>query len=109
MSLTPDQIEQRSVEAGLTAPRVTVEDVRASIAHVEYVKHVAPSGQVLRWCVLTAKNGHAVSGRPSAAVSAANDNEALGQQRAYDNAFSELWGHLGFSLKETLYQESIRG
>lgn len=98
--LTPSQIEQKSRAAGLDAPRVKLQQVEENIKHVEYVKYVSPSGQVLRWCVITAQNGHAVTGRPSAAVSPENDNEEIGQKRAFDNAFSELWALMGYALKE---------
>ena len=35
------------------APRVTLDDLKAAIAHTEFVTHVTPTGKVLRWCVLT--------------------------------------------------------
>lgn len=90
----------------MTAPRVTPEDLESNIEHTEIVKHVAPSGQILRWAVLTTKNGYAVSGRPSAAVSAANDDAAKGEKIAIENARNELWPLMGYQLKEQLYQST---
>lgn len=87
---------------GLTAPRVTLADIEANIAHVEIVKHVAPSGQILRWAVLTTKSGFAVTGRPSASVSSENDNAEIGEKVAIENAKSELWPLMGYALKERL-------
>ena len=38
------------------------------------------TGQVLRWAVLTTRNGFAVTGRPSVAVSPQNDRAEIGGQ-----------------------------
>ena len=98
-------IEQEIQAKGLTAPRVTPRDVKDNIAHVEYVRHVAPSGQVLRWAVLTTRSGYAVAGRPSVAVSPENDNQEIGEKVAYENAINELWPLMGYALKERLAQK----
>ena len=57
--------------------------------------------------MLNLKNGFSVTGKPSAAVSAANDNEEIGRQVAYDNARNELWVFLGFLLKEQQHQATL--
>lgn len=101
------QLEQKIQDAGLTAPRVTPSDLDAAIGSVDVVKHVTPSGSVLRWAVLNLKNGFFVTGKPSAAVSAANDSEEIGRQVAIDNARNELWTILGYQLKEQLYQATL--
>jgi hypothetical protein len=101
------QLEQQIQDKGLTAPRITPSDLDAAIDSVDVVKHITPSGSVLRWAVLNLKNGFSVTGKPSAAVSAANDNEEIGRQVAIDNARSELWAYLGYLLKERLYQEAL--
>ncbi len=90
----------------MTAPRVTPEELCNNITHTEIVKHVSPSGQVLRWAVLTTRNGYAVTGRPSAAVSAANDDAAKGEKIAIENATNELWPLMGYLLKERVYQST---
>lgn len=43
-----DALEQKIVDLGLTAPRVTPAGIKAKIVDVEYVKHVTKSGKVLR-------------------------------------------------------------
>ena len=98
-----EQIEDKIVRKGKTAPRVRPSDLDAAIAHTEIVKHVAPSGQILRWAVLTTQNGFAVTGRPSASVSAENDDEEIGAQVAIDNARNNFWPLLGYALKEKLH------
>lgn len=95
-------IEQQVQAKGLSAPRVTLDQLNANIVSVEIVKHVAPSGQVLRWAVLTTRSGYAVTGRPSVSVSPENDNAELGEQIARDNARNELWPLMGYALKDRL-------
>jgi len=101
---TDNQIEQEILAKGLTAPRVTPANIEDNIADIEYVKHVSKGGQVLRWAVITTKNGFAVVGNPSASVSPANDNEDIGQKVALDNSKQELWPLMGYALKETLFK-----
>lgn len=107
-------IEQQIKAKGLAAPRVTLDDLNANIVSVEIVKHIAPSGQVLRWAVLTTRNGYAVTGRPSVSVSPENDNAELGEQIARDNARNELWPLMGYALKERMagipanFQDRVR-
>ena len=100
-----DQTIEQAIQAkGLTAPRVTPADITENIIHTEYVKHVSQGGQVLRWAVITTKNGCAVVGAPSVAVSPANDNEEIGQEIAFANSKNALWPLMGYALKEKLSQ-----
>lgn len=99
-----EAIEAEIQSKGLNAPRVKPEDITANIVDTEFVTHVSKSGQVLRWAVLTVKNGFAVVGKPSVAVSSANDNEKIGRQAAYDNARDELWPLMGYALKQKLHE-----
>lgn len=99
---TDAQIEAEIQAKGLTAPRITPADIEANIAHTEIVKHISPSGQVLRWAVLTTRNGYAVTGRPSASVSSANDNAEIGEKVAIENARQELWPLMGYELRSKL-------
>lgn len=101
--MNDQEIERAVIEKGLTAPRVSAADLEANLAHIEYVKHVAPSGQVLRWAVITTANGFAVSGRPSASASSANDNAEIGEAVALSNAKSELWPLMGYALRQSLH------
>ena len=98
-------IEQQIVAKGLTAPRVTPADIAANIQHVEYVKHVSHTGQVLRWAVITTRNGFAVTGRPSASVSPENDDRQVGEGVAFENAKNELWPLMGYALRTKLTTE----
>lgn len=99
-------IEQEIQAKGLTAPRVTLADLEANIVDTEILKHVSKTGQVLRFAILTTRNGFAVVGKPSVAVSAENDNAEIGQSIAIDNAKDELWPLMGYALKQSLFERS---
>lgn len=105
-----DQAIENEIQAkGKTAPRITPADLAANIHHIETVKHVTQSGQVLRWAVLVTQSGFGVVGKPSVAVSPENDNVEIGEQIAFDNSRDELWPLMGFALKERLnFQAKLR-
>lgn len=96
------RIEKETQAKGLTAPRLTPYDIEANIVDTEIVMHVSKSGQVLRWAVLTTRNGFSVVGKPSCAVSAENDNSEIGEKVAIENSREELWPLMGYALKERL-------
>lgn len=98
-----DWLEHDIKAAGAdVAPRVTLADLKANIAHVEYVKHVSHGGQVLRWAVITTKSGFAVVGDPSVSVSPQNDRAHIGEAVAFENSKNALWPLMGYALKERL-------
>lgn len=97
--MNPEAIKQALQTNDERAIRVTRDDLRDNIVSTEYVKHISTSGQVLRWAVLTTRNGFAATGRPSCAVSSANDDEKRGQEVAYQNAEAELWQLMGYELR----------
>jgi hypothetical protein len=103
---TDSSIEQEIQAKGKTAPRVTQADFDANIISSEIVKHVSPSGQILRWAVITTASGFAVTGDPSAAVSAENDDASIGERIAIDNARNKLWPMMGYELKQRLHEVS---
>jgi hypothetical protein len=97
-----EAIEAEIHDKGLTAPRITPADIEANIVDTEIVKHVSKSGQVLRWAVLTTRNGFAVVGKPSCSVSAVNDHAETGEKVAIANAKDEIWPLMGYQLKSQL-------
>ena len=100
--MTDTAIEQEIQAKGLTAPRITPQDIEDNIVDVEFVKHVSKTGQVLRWAVITTRNGYAVVGKPSCAVSSANDNAEIGEKVAVANSRDELWPLMGYELRSLL-------
>lgn len=105
--MTPEQVEQKVQQNNLTAPRVSLADVTANIVHTEIVKVVTHGGGILRWAILTTRNGYAVTGRPSASVSPENDNAEIGEKVAIDNARAELWPLMGYALKDRLHAQAL--
>lgn len=91
------------------APRITPADLDANIVHTEVVKHITHSGQILRWAILTTRNGFAVTGRPSASVSPLNDNAEIGESVAIENAKNELWPLMGYELRSKLAETTTQG
>lgn len=100
--MTDQSIEQEIQAKGLTAPRVTPADIERNIVDTEIVKHVSKSGQVLRWAILTTRNGFAVVGKPSCSVSSENDNDEIGEEVAIGNSKDELWPLMGYELRSNL-------
>lgn len=81
-------------------PRITFLDVDENIASTEYVTHVSVGGkQVLRWAVLTTKNGSAISSRPSV-MPLSDDQEYTGRILALQNARTELYSLMNYCLRE---------
>lgn len=98
-----EELEQEIQDKGLTAPRVTLGRIDAKVKDVEFVRHVTRSGSILRWAVLEMENGFTIAGKPSASVSAENDNAEIGERIATENAMNEVWAFEGYLLKEELY------
>ncbi len=85
--------------------KVTKDLIDSKIKSVEYVKHITASGKIFRWCIITLENGFSVSGKPSACVVIANDNQDIGEQIAYKNAYDNLWELEGYLSQEQLYKQ----
>lgn len=97
MSKDEAAIEAEIQRKGLTAPRLTPDDIDAAIDREEC--HVFDS--VLTVCVLTLKNGYKVTGE-SACASPANFNQELGRKIARDNARGKIWALEGYRLRSKL-------
>ncbi len=100
--MTDKAIEQEIQAKGFTAPRVKPSDIEANIVDTEIVKHVSKTGQVLRWAILTTRNGFAVVGKPSCSVSSENDSADIGEEIAIGNSKDELWPLMGYELRSKL-------
>ena len=115
-------IEQEIQAKGLTAPRVTPQDIeanivsehyftardgrRGAIADGTYVGRERPQfGEadlaaldLLTFCVLVLRNGFTVT----ACASPENFNAELGRKIARQNAVQKIWPLMGYALKERL-------
>ena len=109
------RITEAELKAAAVAPRVTLEDVEASIRHEHYftagdgVQGATDGMNVfypdnlnrMTFCVLTLQNGFTVQGQSSCA-SPANYKKATGRNLAREDAISKLWALLGFELRTKL-------
>jgi hypothetical protein len=96
-----ENIEKEILKKGLTAPRVTPQQIQAVIYDAVY--HVFPGSQ-LTVCVITLVNGFTVSGE-SACASPENFDAEIGRKIARRNAEDKIWALEGYLLKQKLYEE----
>jgi len=94
-----DNIEQEIQDKGLTAPRITPEDIENQIEKEQY--HVF-DGTTFTSCLLTLRNGFTVHGE-SACASPENFDAELGRRIARDNAKGKIWMLEGYLLREKLF------
>jgi hypothetical protein len=118
-------IEQEIKAKGLTAPRVTPEDIEKNIVSEHYFtaydgRHGAISNgsyfgrevpkandddlvslELLTFCVLILRNGFTVTGE-SACASPENFDAEIGRKIARSNAVNKVWPLMGYALKEKL-------
>jgi len=115
--MNDEQIEQEIQTKGLTAPRVTPEDVEANIASEHYFTAeqgafaafdpmtgadvVPPALSLLTFCVLFLRNGVPVTGE-SACASPENFDAEIGRKIARQNAVAKVWPLMGYELRSRL-------
>lgn len=107
-------IEDAIKAKGLTAPRITPDDVKANIAS----EHYFTAAQALRlggtephpldlltFCVLVLKNGFTVTGE-NACASPENFDAEIGRRIARDNAVAKIWPLMGYELRSHLHERA---
>ena len=97
--MTEQAIEQEIQEKGLNAPRLTPENIDATIVGEQYF--VFP-GTTVTICLLTLANGFTVTGE-SACASPENFDEEIGRKIARTNARDKIWMLEGYLLKDKLH------
>ena len=113
-------IEQEIQAKGLTAPRITPQDIEANIVSEHYFTAAdgirgandleCESGDpltLLTFCVIELRNGFTVTGE-SACASPENFDADIGRKIARQNAVAKIWPLLGFSLKQKLQGYELR-
>lgn len=111
-------VTEHELEEAAKAPRVTQEQVRASVK-AEYVFSAATAAysagyrnlppdevqnlSVLTFVVLVLNNGYTVTGQ-SACADPKNFNKDIGHRLAREDAFKKLWPLLGYELRTTLHE-----
>jgi hypothetical protein len=113
-------VENDILAKGLTAPRITPQDIEDNIEQEHYFTAAEgamgaaetvgegpafwpPSLELLTFCVLTLKNGFTVSGE-SACASPENFDPEIGRKIARANAVNKIWPLMGYELKTRLSQ-----
>ena len=115
--MTIKTTEQIIQEKGLTAPRVTPQDLQDNIASEHYFTagdgiagrcyrevstlHSPQSLELLTFCVLVLKNGFTVTGE-SACASPENFDAEIGRKIARQNAEQKIWPLMGYHLKQRM-------
>jgi len=100
--MNEQQVESEIQAKGLTAPRITPEQVDAAIVRGHFW---VPPGTTLTVCVLELRNGFTVTGE-SACASPENFDAELGCKIARDNARQKIWALEGYALRCKLASES---
>ena len=107
--VTDRQYEQKiesSIQAkGLTAPRVTPDDLDQMMDAAQIQYHVFP-GTTVTVCCAVLNNGYALVGT-AAAASPENFDEAIGREVAWKDARNQLWALLGFRLRDHLSEYAV--
>ena len=116
--MKPEEIDQEIKDKGLTAPRVTLEDIEENIASEYYftaangvngemglggVPYVYENSlNLITFCVLVLRNGFTVTGE-SACVSPENFDAELGRKIARQNAIAKVWPLMGYAMRDRLF------
>ena len=116
--MNDQQIEAEIRAKGLTAPRITPEDIAANISSEHYFTAAdgirgandleCESGDpltLLTFCVIELRNGFTVTGE-SACASPENFDAQIGRTIARQNAVNKIWPLMGYELKCRLSREA---
>lgn len=117
MSTSDQTIESEIQAKGLTAPRITPDDVEAAIIFEHYFtaadalsrrlimnQYVIDALPHITICTMILNNGHKIVGVNTGSVSTANLDAELARKLARKNATDQIWPLLGFALRERLAQ-----
>ena len=100
--MNDEQVEQEIQDKGLTAPRITPEQVDAAIIGEDY--YVFPETTVTI-ALLKLENGFTVTGE-SACASPENFDAELGRKIARAQARDKIWALMGYALRQKLHEDA---
>lgn len=105
-------LEQQITALGLTAPRITPDQVDALVEKLNYHTYVIP-GTTTTVAAAIDQHGFVVALDKAGAVSAENFNESLGRNAAISKvkavARNKLWEFEGYRLKQNIAQAANNG
>lgn len=99
------KITDEQSAAVATHPRVSLDDIKGSIASIYYSQASDITGdgndEILTICLIKMKNDFIVIGK-AAPASPENFNRDVGRGFAYEDAVRQLWPLMGFALRDRL-------
>lgn len=98
--MSDKDLEQKIVEAGYVAPRVSQKRVESVIETGTFI--MLPSGTTMI-CELLLSNGFRVRGE-SACIDPANFRKEIGEQISKQKAFDQVWPFEGYLLAQRLHE-----
>lgn len=116
--MTDKSVGQMIEEKGMTAPRITPDDLQDNIKGCVYftaqdgvqgsdphmAQYTDTSLDLLTFCVLVLRNGFTVTGE-SACASPENFDAEIGRKIARQNAEQKIWPLMGYELRSKLSAE----
>lgn len=107
-----ESLEQQIIALGLTAPRITPEQIDALVEQLSFHTSVIPGTTTTLASALN-PSGFEIATSSAGCVSPENFNEALGRNHAIAKvkaaARNELWRLEGYRLKQNLFEASKVG
>lgn len=116
-------IEQEIQAKGLTAPRITPDDIEANISSEHYFTagdgiagvcfrqtkalHSPHALEQLTFCVIVLRNGMKVVGINYGPVSPENFDAAMGREEARKDAIEQIWPLMGYELRTQLSRQAM--
>ncbi len=95
-----DALEKEIAAKGLTAPRISKQQIDGLIDASEAAYHVFP-GTTVTVCCLTLPHGYHLVGH-SACASPENFDQDIGERLAHEHAARQLWELEGYRLRSEL-------
>lgn len=114
--MTTMQAGEDLAARGATAPRVSLDDIKANVRSEYYVNAAdavdggVPVDKALRLftlCFLVMQNGYVIVGK-SAPASEENFDAEKGRTFAKDDAMRQMWPLMGYALKERLAVDTAK-
>ncbi len=99
--LSNEELETLITDKGLTAPRITPEDLEDAIDPIAAIQYYQFPGTTVTVCCVPMRNGFTVVGE-SACASPENFDQEVGQKMALNDAMSKMWPLLGYALRDKL-------
>lgn len=100
LATNDNAIEAEIQTKGLTAPRITPEDVDNAIIYAEYS---IVTNTTCTICSAVLQNGYVVIGK-SAAASKENFDKSIGERIALGDVKRQIWALEGYLLKQKLFE-----